>query len=89
MILIPKKQFSKHYQKLARKIQDKVDDVLAVFMNNPIAPSLNNHQLSWKLSHLRSIDVTWDYRLWIHQLDEKTYEIVEIIDIGTHAQLYG
>lgn len=46
MILIPKKQFSKHYQKLARKIQDKVDDVLAVFMNNPITPSLNNHQLS-------------------------------------------
>lgn len=89
MILLPKKQFSKHYQKLNLKIQNKVDKVLDLFMLNPIAPELNNHQLSWKLSYLRSIDVSWDYRIWIHQLDEKTYEIVEIIDIGTHAQLYG
>jgi len=88
MILIPKKQFAKHYKKLDKDAQSKVDDTLELFMESPTHYSLNNHKLSGELSKLRSINVTWDYRIWIHQLDEQIYEIVELIDVGTHSQLY-
>lgn len=89
MILIPKKQFRKHYQKLDKTIQFKVDNTLEIFLEDPQHPLLNNHKLSGKLEHLRSLNVTGDYRIWIHQLDEKTYEIVELIDVWTHSDLYG
>ncbi len=89
MIIIPKKKFEKSYKKLTKKVQTRVDETLETFMKNPTDPVLNNHKLLGKLNMLRSLDVTWDYRIWIHQIDEKTYEIVELIDVGTHSDLYG
>ena len=86
--LIYKRQFQKSYALLKPKIKDKVKETLDTFLDNPIDPRLWNHKLTGKISHLRSLDVTGDYRIWIHQIDQQTYEIVEVIDVGTHSQLY-
>jgi mRNA-degrading endonuclease YafQ of YafQ-DinJ toxin-antitoxin module len=37
---------------------------------------------------LRSINVTWDYRIIFRKLSDNTYEIVELIKVWTHSELY-
>lgn len=89
MKLIFSKKYVKNYQSLDKKIQKKADNTLVLFVENPLNPLLNNHSLKGKFSDYRSINVTGDYRIRIHPLQEKTYEIVEIIDIWTHSKFYG
>lgn len=89
MKLIFSKKYVKNYQSLDKKIQQKADNTLVLFVENPLNPLLNNHSLKGKFSDYRSINVTGDYRIRIHPLQEKTYEIVEIIDIWTHSKFYG
>lgn len=89
MIIKKHKIFQKSYKKLTSKLQQKVDRVVAVFWSNPLHHDLRNHALHDEYAGCRSIDVTGDWRIVFRQIDEKTYEIVELIDVGTHAQLYG
>ncbi len=49
---------------------------------------LRNHWLEWKYKWKRSIDVTGDIRIIFKELSNGKYELVEIYDIWTHAQLY-
>lgn len=88
MKLIFKKSFTKSYQKLVSTIQTKVDDTLSIFLQNPTHISLNNHSLKWIHADKRSINVTGDYRIIFRLVDNSTYEIVEIINVWTHSQLY-
>lgn len=89
MKLVYHKQFLKHYLLLLPKIKKKVDETIECFVHNAYDPVLDNHKLHWELSALRSLYVTGDIRIRIRQKDQITYEIVEIIDVGTHSQLYG
>ncbi|MEI7511360.1 MAG: hypothetical protein WCJ84_04350 [Candidatus Peregrinibacteria bacterium] len=62
-------------------------DVLEVFEVDPHHPSLRRHALQGKVyKNLESIDVTGDIRIIFQP---KTLEIMDIWDIGSHAQLYG
>lgn len=39
------KHFTKTYQKLPKRIQNKVDENLTLSVTDPFHPSLNNHKL--------------------------------------------
>lgn len=88
MIIKKHKNFIKNYSKLDLKIQYKVDKSLEIFLKNHFDKSLNNHTLKWDFLWLRSINVTWDYRIIFRKLSDNTYEIVELIKVWTHSELY-
>ncbi|MFA7717204.1 MAG: type II toxin-antitoxin system mRNA interferase toxin, RelE/StbE family [Candidatus Absconditabacterales bacterium] len=88
MKLLYKKSFTKSYQVLGHKMRDKVKGVLQIFMLNPMDKELRNHGLEGKYKGKRSIDVTGDIRIIFKEISDGKYELVEIYDVGTHAQLY-
>jgi mRNA-degrading endonuclease YafQ of YafQ-DinJ toxin-antitoxin module len=61
---------------------------LILFSENYSDKKLNNHALKWDFLWLRSINVTWDYRIIFKDLSNNTYEIVELIKVWTHSELY-
>lgn len=83
------KSFTKWFDKLDYKIQHKVLVALELFMLEPTHSLLRNHALRWTLSWFRSINVTWDVRIIFRELSDGTYELVELVQVGTHSQLYG
>ena len=88
MKLLYKKSFTKSYQTLTPRQRQKIQDVFEIFIMNPFDQRLNNHQLYGKLSKLRSINAWWDLRILFQELSKWKYEIVEIIDVWSHNQLY-
>ena len=88
MNLLRTKKFKKSYQNLNLKIQNKTNEVLRIFVQNPFDKKLRNHSLVWKLNWLKSIYVTWDYRIIFRELSSWKYELVELINIWTHNQIY-
>lgn len=85
MQLIYKKKFQKSFRALPRKQQEKVRDALLLFQNAPNHRSLRRHGLKGKLKGFESIDVTGDLRIILHA---STKEIVEVVHVGSHSQLY-
>lgn len=49
---------------------------------------LKNHKLHGKYDECRLIDVTGDYRIIFRELSNDMYELIELIKIWTHSQLY-
>lgn len=80
------KNFDKSYRKLDRKIQDKVDQALVKFRNDPFDKTLKNHNLQGRLSHQRAFSVTGDVRIIFEERD--SYCLVVMLDVGTHNQVY-
>jgi addiction module RelE/StbE family toxin len=88
MEILRKKSFLKNYIKLPEKIQDRTDAAILIFVDNPHDASLRNHPLYHEYIWCRSIDVTGDYRIIFREISEDMYELVELIRVGTHSQLY-
>jgi addiction module RelE/StbE family toxin len=88
MQILFKKSFQKSYRNLSRKLQHQVDTIVYQFMQDPFDTRLRNHKLKGKRLWCRSIDITGDLRLIFSELSEGSYELVALIDIGTHSQLY-
>jgi len=86
MIVVSSRQFDKAVARLPSKIKNSLKERLEVFMVNPYADILNNHQLHGSLKHYRSINITGDYRLIYEEYDD---HIIRLIDIGTHSRIYG
>jgi addiction module RelE/StbE family toxin len=87
MIYRHTKEFTKHFDKLPIKIQDRVNDAIDLFKINPKARSLRNHRLTGKMRKVWSISAGGDIR--IHYKKYPGGEIVIIfVDVGTHSQLY-
>ncbi len=79
------KAFIKQAKKLNPALRQKLQDKIALFVDNPLHPSLRNHALRGKHKAYRSIDITGDVRaLYMQQADEAIFDAV-----GTHSQLYG
>lgn len=89
MKLLKHKKFIKSYLLLTSWLQEKADSAIKLFIQNPFDINLRNHALMGKMKWLRSIDVTGDIRIIFRELSEGTYEIVELVVIGTHNQIYG
>lgn len=53
----------------------------------PFEKEFNVHILNWKYSKYYSINITWDFRV-IFDIDNQN-NIIYLIDIWTHSQLYS
>ena len=78
-------KFEKEYKRLPTEIQEKFKERVRLFLSNPQDPLLNIHKLRGGKEHLKSMNVTGDYRALFTQEDKNT---VIFSRIGTHSQLY-
>lgn len=78
------KRFQKQYGKLSLKFQKKFAERLEVFMENPLAPELNNHPLHGEYAACRSINISGDLRA-IYQISG---DKIQFLIIDTHSNLY-
>lgn len=85
MIIHFHQKFKKAYKKLVIHLQAITDKKLAIFIENPFFPLLNNHALTGKYAGYRSINITGDYRA-IYKIITKN-EVIFVM-VGTHSQLY-
>lgn len=79
------KNFRKHFNKLSKKIQDKFENRLILFLTDQFHHILNNHSLSGEYDGCRSINITGDIRAIFYV---KTDGDVVFINIGSHTELY-
>jgi addiction module RelE/StbE family toxin len=56
-------------------------------MQDPTHPTFHNHALLGKYDGFRSINVTSDYHIVFEERENG--DVVLLLMIGTHAQLYG
>lgn len=82
------KEFKKQYKKLPKNVNLAFKKRLALFMLDSFHPLLNNHSLSGKYSGCRSINVSGDYRAIYFHFIQSNSDVIEFLQIGTHAQLY-
>jgi YafQ family addiction module toxin component len=79
------KNFVKQAKKLTPELRKKLLERIEIFNENPLHPSLRNHQLKGKHKEYRSIDINGDMRaLYLQKEHEVIFDAV-----GTHSQLYG
>lgn len=86
MIIVRTRQFKKKVPRLPNKVRQALTERLRIFMDEPFHMLLNNHSLHGSLRSYRSINITGDWRLIYEQHDK---DIVRLIDIDTHSNLYG
>jgi addiction module RelE/StbE family toxin len=79
------KSFIKQFDKLPLLKQQKFQDRLLIFEQNPHDQKLRNHALKGAYEGYRSIDIEWDLRA-LYYIDNNV--IVIFAFIGTHSQLY-
>ncbi|MCX6755339.1 MAG: type II toxin-antitoxin system mRNA interferase toxin, RelE/StbE family [Candidatus Nomurabacteria bacterium] len=79
------KNFKKSFKKKDKIIQEKVKIRIRLFREDPNNLILNNHKLSGEYEGCSSINITGDYRVVFEFLDKNT---VNLVDIGTHSELY-
>jgi mRNA-degrading endonuclease YafQ of YafQ-DinJ toxin-antitoxin module len=78
-------RFKKQYKKLAKDLQKKVKERVALLTGNPGHPLLDNHVLKEPYAGCRSINITGDYRA----ISEPHPNFAHFIALGTHHELYG
>ncbi len=77
--------FKKHYKKLREGEQRRVKERLALFLQNPFDPNLNNHPLKGRYSGCRSINIGGDLRAVYKLLADG---MAFFFTINTHSNLY-
>lgn len=86
MIIDYSKTFEKRYERLSRKIQDRIDEALERFESNPFDIRLRNHPLHGAMTGKRAISVGGDLRIIFEEFEN--YTLVLMLDVGTHNQVY-
>lgn len=79
------RRFSKAIHKQPKKVQQAFKKRLRLYVSDPYSPILQDHALTGKLTGTRSFSVTGDVRVHYENISNG----IVILDIGTHAQLYG
>lgn len=80
------KVFDKSFLKLPLKVQEKVKRTIEKFKKDPHEPQLDNHALHGKQKGKRAVSVGGDIRIVF--VEENNYETVELLNVGTHNQVY-
>ena len=80
------RQFEKQYKKLPVKIQKQFAGRLALFLQNKNHSLLHVHSLKGKYTGLWSFNVTADIRVIF---DDSYHEVLILVAIGSHSELYG
>jgi len=93
MLLKSSLQFEKAYRKFIRRYphsQRKIDETILRMENDINSPLLHTHKLSGKLRGLSACSCGYDCRIIfsIGQDKETGKEIILLIDIGTHDEVY-
>ncbi len=86
MKVLTHKKFDKAFKKMPAYLHKKFAEQIDLIKNNPSDSRLNDHALSGEYSGCRSIDITGDWRVIYEQVD---IQIIRLLIIGTHSQLYG
>ena len=79
------KEFEKQFQKLRKNQKTKVKERLAIFLDDPFAPLLNNHPLQGAYRGYRSINIGGDLRAVYRLIASDT---AVFVTVGKHAALY-
>lgn len=77
--------FKKMFKKQPLSIQNKFEERLNLFMENPHSHLLHKHGLSGEWSGCHSINITGDIRAVFEEISD---EYFEFIAIGSHSELY-
>ena len=80
------KKFTKSYDKLLAKKQQKVDEAILKFQKNPFDKTLKNHALKGEFAGCRSISAGGDLRIIFREFEG--YVVVVFLHVGTHSQVY-
>ncbi|MFH1412577.1 MAG: type II toxin-antitoxin system mRNA interferase toxin, RelE/StbE family [bacterium] len=80
------KNFKKQSQKLKKREQEKIQERLGLFLENPFDPQLNNHPLKGKYTDYRSINITGDLRAVYKFINENECIFVAV---DSHSNLYS
>lgn len=80
------RRFKKRYKKLPQSIQKAFEKRLLIFIDDPHAEILENHELNPPWGGCRSIRINGDFRA-IFQL--RKAGSVFFLRIGTHSELYN
>ena len=78
------RKFKKSLKKQPKRIQEKFFKVFDIFLEDQCHFYLNNHALGPPLQGVRSFNVTGDVRVHYEELSDE----LQLLDIGTHSQLY-
>lgn len=79
-------KFKKQFKKLPPKLQDRFQERLVLFVQEPTSLVLRIHPLTGKYAGYWSLDVSGDLRALFLRRGE---EVIIFALIGTHSQLYG
>lgn len=79
--------FKKSFEKLPKRLKEKVVKAVDSFAKNPFDQHLRNHALSGKMSDKRAFWVTGDVRVIFEEYDN--YVLVIMLGVGTHSQIYN
>ncbi|MFH1712902.1 MAG: type II toxin-antitoxin system mRNA interferase toxin, RelE/StbE family [Candidatus Jacksonbacteria bacterium] len=85
MIVKFHKNFKKIYYKAPPRLQEAVNEKMALFYQNSFHPLLNNHQLKGKYKDHRSVNITGDWRALYKEIDRDYFKFL-LLD--THSNLY-
>lgn len=80
------KCFDKRLGKMPRKIQLAFKNKMLLFVADINNSKLNTHKLSGKLKDMWSFNVSGDMRV---VFDKSQKEIIILVDIGSHSELYS
>ena len=91
LVLTPK--FRRAFRKFVKRnsdLQQRIEDTLQQMETDVFAPSLGTHKLSGKLDGLQSFSCGYDCRIVfsIEQDTEADNEVIVLLDIGTHDEVY-
>ena len=80
------KKFEKQYKRLRKSEQQRAQERIFVFRENPFDPILENHPLRGKYTECRSINIGGDLRAVFKRVGADEYWFTKI---GTHSELYS
>ncbi len=80
------KKFDKQFKKLPTKIQEEFAKRIGLFIAERNSSLLHIHKLSGNLKGLWSFNVTADIRVIF---DSSIDDVMLLIAIGSHSELYG
>lgn len=79
----------KQLKKLDVRIRNSFKEKIAIFIEDPFNPQLDNHSLKREYQGYRSIDITNNYRALYQEKVEGDELIAYFVVLGTHEELYG
>ena len=87
MHIVTTKKFDKQFRRQPKKIQQAFAKRVTLLMQNRHARELNTHRLTGNLRGVFSFNVTGDVRVIFDE--QQTENVLVLIAIGTHSELYG